>query len=336
MGGFIREKKIHCGDEYQVVEIYPYSDERERGARVSGRVRVAETCPAQRRVNSRRAQMYLEQLIFANFIKGDFYITLSYSDKYLPNDDYDADREFGAFMRRVKYREKKRGLEPGRYINVVESTDVTGKPVRYHHHLLLSTGLSEAEVRACWRHRGDAIGWMDVTVIEPEDGDGIIRLADYLTKSADLADIAALAEVVGRDGDADTGNTPAGRAGEQTPVSSADTPFQKGAKRGRRPNRKRWSASRNLVRPYATRNDSRYSVRQFERIAAAAPDADFWEAQYPGFRLLAPPNGYAARQNPETGEWGVRLRMRRIDNNVRARTGNAALAAGRSLYTSRA
>jgi hypothetical protein len=327
MGGFIREKKIQCGEQYQIVEIFPYSDERERGAKKSGRVRVAETCPAQKRLNDRRAQMYLEQLIFANFVKGDYYISLSYSDKYVPKSDEDADHQFAAFMRRVKYREKKRGFEIGRYINVVESTDVTGKPVRYHHHLLLSTQLSEAEVRACWKKRGDegGIGFVDISVIEPEEGAGIIRLAEYLTKNAE-----------GADNPRPCGTPPSqkGAARSAGVVVGADAPYpvpehvqsnttgEARLHRGRRPNRKRWSASRNLVKPFATRNDSRYSARQFERLAERTPvDAEYWERQYPGFRLLAPPNGFEARKNPETGEYGIRLRLMRRGGGTRVKMG---------------
>jgi hypothetical protein len=316
MGGFIREKKIQCGEQYQIVEIFPYSDERERGAKKSGRVHVAETCPAQKRLNNRRAQMYLEQLIFANFVKGDYFITLSYGDKYVPSSDEDADRHFAAFIRRVKYREKQQGFETGRYINVVESTDVTGKPVRYHHHLLLSTKLSEAEVRACWKKRGDesGIGFVHISVIEPEDGDGLIRLSRYLTKSGEVTDSDDVATVWAAVHD----RLLFGDVAQDTDDGAVS---QK--KRGRRPNRKRWSASRNLVKPFSTRNDSRYSVKQFERLAERTPvDAEFWEKQYPGFRLLAPPNGFEARKNPETGEYGIRLRLMRRNriNRVGARS----------------
>jgi hypothetical protein len=284
-GIFIREKKIECGENYRIVEIFPYSAAQEKGSKVNGRVRVAESCPAQRNLNNRRASMHLEQLIFANMYAGDYSLGLSYAPEFVPATEEAAGTEFINFIRRVRYREKKKGLSACKYIHIFEASDGNGSPVRFHHHILLKSGLARDEIEALWSKNGKMIGFANCDRIQEDGGDGIISLAKYLTKTGGL--------------------TPP--EDEAAAALQAEKP-----RRGRRPNKRRFSGSLGLTKPVSTKNDSRYTKRKAEALAKHPPEREYWERQYPGFRPLAEPNGFESVYNDLTGFWSIRLRLKRL------------------------
>ena len=85
--------------------------------------------------------------------------------------------------------------------------------------------------------------------------------------------------------------------------------------------RKRWRGALHLTKPVRLPdNDHRYSRRQIERLALAAPypawgkdvealpHADFWRKQYPGWRVVS----YQPRYNDFSG-WAIYLKMRRVE-----------------------
>jgi hypothetical protein len=76
-------------------------------------------------------------------------------------------------------------------------------------------------------------------------------------------------------------------------------------------NKKRWSSSQNLKKPYFRNNDSRYSYRQLAKLAKAPVDRAFWEKQYPGWTLTDDDYGAVAQYNDITG-WSIYLKLRRL------------------------
>lgn len=262
MKSFTREKKIYCGDKYLEVDIYPYTSVQEevsrRGKR-SKRQKVTE--PKQKNLNDKISKRYFNQVINANFGEGDLHITLTYSEKFLPESIEEAEKEIGNYLRRVSYRRKKEGLEPLKYVLVTEykTKKESEKPTRIHHHIITNGGLSRDAVEELWSRRrkkgqkkGEPIGYVNADRLQVgEDGSGITALGKYLTKD------------------------PAGK--------------------------KRWSSSHNLKKPWFRTNDHKYSKREIEKITKDLPDHAFWEKKYPGWTLIKNDYAFKAEYNEVTG-----------------------------------
>ena len=75
---------------------------------------------------------------------------------------------------------------------------------------------------------------------------------------------------------------------------------------------KRWSSSRNLIRPYATNNDSSWTLRAVEKLAKDNPPREYWEKRFPGWTLTDNTYGMTLVYNDVTATWSVYLKMRRI------------------------
>lgn len=50
--------------------------------------------------------------------------------------------------------------------------------------------------------------------------------------------------------------------------------------------RKKWTCSQNLVRPWSSKNDGRYSLRQLREFVKAPPPAAYWNKQYEGWEVI--------------------------------------------------
>ena len=83
--------------------------------------------------------------------------------------------------------------------------------------------------------------------------------------------------------------------------------------------KKRWSSSRNLIKPEFVTNDSRYRKREIDKLAFGEPyraygyeccklrNYEAWCRKYPGWRLVE----YVPEYIDTTGAWHVSLRLRR-------------------------
>ncbi len=72
--------------------------------------------------------------------------------------------------------------------------------------------------------------------------------------------------------------------------------------------KKRWSCSQNLIRPWSRTNDSKYGIRQVERLANAPPNPEHWEKKYPGYRITNGAYGIRAEYYDQTG-WHIYLQL---------------------------
>ena len=170
---FIRQKVIHCGKQnrktdYIEVDIFPYT-ESDRSRRKRKEIL---SSPKQQNLNDKNARRRLMQIVKSNFKQEDYYISPSYSSKNLPETIEDAEHQVQLYLRRLKTRYKKEGLE-FKYIFITEHG---GKKGRIHHHILIPGGLDRDEIEKCWR-----LGRCNVKRIQ-EDENGIEALANYLTK----------------------------------------------------------------------------------------------------------------------------------------------------------
>ena len=76
--------------------------------------------------------------------------------------------------------------------------------------------------------------------------------------------------------------------------------------------KKKWSSSRNLIRPYATNNDSSWSNRTVDKLGREKPGREYWERKFPGWTLIDDDYGKEYIYNNVTATWSVYLKMRRI------------------------
>ncbi|NLT08197.1 MAG: hypothetical protein GXY08_01665 [Ruminococcus sp.] len=136
-----REKYYVCGD-YLELNVYPvYKTARYR------RRKAKATSECQQKVNQMNAENKCIRLAHANFNQEDMKVDLTYDNGHLPGDDEAAARELANFFRRVKRYRASKELPELKYIAVTEKGKRTG---RYHHHLIISGGLSPQEIISLW------------------------------------------------------------------------------------------------------------------------------------------------------------------------------------------
>ena len=191
MKSFIREKKIYCGKEYVEVDLIPRTqngDKTVKGKR-SKKTKISET--KQKNLNDKNSKRYLVQLGNGNFGKGDFHVTLTYTEDNLPDTVEAAEREVANYLRRIKNRRKKEGAGELKYILVTEykfTTDNKNKPKRIHHHVIMNGGLDRNILEDLWckrRKRGEKepelIGYVNADRIQVNEN-GIEALCKYIIK----------------------------------------------------------------------------------------------------------------------------------------------------------
>jgi hypothetical protein len=271
MKNFTREKKIHCGDEYLEVDIFPYSDNQQQASRNKRGKRSKkekESESKQKNLNDKNARRYLTQLANTNFSVRDLHVTATYSNKFLPDTIEEAEKEISNYLRRVNYKRKKEGLPPLKYIIVTEYSTKRNeeKPTRIHHHIFMNGGLDRDAVEELWckrrqkgQKKGERIGFINADRLQPDEN-GVAALCTYLVKN------------------------PNGK--------------------------KRWSSSQNLEKPWSRTNDHKYSKREIEKIAKNPPDVDYWEKKYPGWTLVNNDYALKMEYNEVAG-WYIYLKMRR-------------------------
>lgn len=131
-----REKKIYAGNMLEV-EIYPITLQERKQPR---RKKEKASALKQKNLNDKNAKKHLIRLINTNFTDKDIAVHLTYSEKHLPNSEEEARKDVANYLRRIKHYRKKNGLEPLKYIAVIEykEHEENDKSVRMHHHLIMS------------------------------------------------------------------------------------------------------------------------------------------------------------------------------------------------------
>lgn len=184
--GFVREKKTYCGKEFMEVDIYPLSDSHLR--KKPSRKKKKVSTPSQQNLNDKNAKRYLRQLAKANFVSGDLHVSCTYRNDYLPGTMEEAEKEVTNFIRRINYRNKKKGLPAIKYIIITEGHCKKDELVRVHHHIIMS-GAEREMVENLWRKPrakgqkvGDRIGFCNADRLQVDDDGGISVIMNYLSK----------------------------------------------------------------------------------------------------------------------------------------------------------
>ncbi|WP_245987913.1 rolling circle replication-associated protein [Cohnella lupini] len=146
------------------------------------------SAPKQRNLNDKNAKRYFTQLVNTNFGEGDLHVTVTYAE--LPETIEAAEKEASNYLRRIAHKRKREGLPPIKYVLVTEySTGKEGdRPVRIHHHIIMSGGLERDAIEDLWRRPkkkgqklGERIGFSNADRLKPNDY-GLEALSRYLTK----------------------------------------------------------------------------------------------------------------------------------------------------------
>ena len=127
---------------------YPSTRSSGPGARISEQTH--PTSDWMQRINDRHCWESLSLWLHAYHSLDDLFVTLSYSDAWLPPTYLDAKKRLTAFLR--KYREECRRLRiPHSYIYVLEGEHGDH---RIHHHLIVYAGKQREVLRRLWIYGG--------------------------------------------------------------------------------------------------------------------------------------------------------------------------------------
>lgn len=162
-----REKYYLCGD-YMEVHLYPVY--RKAGVR---RKKSKPSSECQRKLNEIIAENKFIRKLNYNFTSEDLKVELTYRPEYHPQTDEEAARNLNNFIRRLKRLRKRLGLPELKYAAVTEKGSKKG---RYHHHLVISGGVSLSELARLWgmgRIGGEPLQF---------DENGLADLARYMLK----------------------------------------------------------------------------------------------------------------------------------------------------------
>ena len=287
MGAFVRETQITTCDrkdeQKKDVELCLQTDGRRRyyGSHRS-RVRKALTPPKQAALNDRHAWTYLERLAEMNFGRGDYHVTLTYSETTLPKTAEASKRDYDRFIARARKLYKAKGLKIDALMVMSQRTSKDGDITRLHMHVLMRGGVDRDQIEALWRAAdkvgrpkvgqeaswlGAPLGFANVDRLQP-DGNGLAALCAYLKKQP-------------RDGIA-----------------------------------RRWYATCGLKKPYiSSQRDDRYDVADLKAIAernSDIPNVSWWERQYPGWTLYDDHTHALTMSMSEYSGTTIRAKLRRL------------------------
>ena len=271
-----REKIYRTGD-YLDIQLFPVFNK----ANARRKKRSKPTSEMQAKLNQRNAERALTRILNANFGEEDISVTLTYSAKDLPESFEDAERDAKNFLRRVKRLRAKKGLEEIKYVLIPG-------PGRFHFHIPMNGGIGDKELQKLWPY-----GYCNIIHFQLNEN-GIEGHARYIAKQFEDSDDPDIFDMF--DINEETG--------EVTEVQSAEGRGQR--KKGKR----RYSCSKNIIRPEAEEKDGRISAAKVEEIATVDSESRrVFEKLYPGYCL----SDVRPYYNEENGGYYLEIRMYRSD-----------------------
>ena len=136
MGGKWMIRTYKAGRVIEKSKFWVPANTKARAGRVKG-----NTSSAKRDQNARRAVHVLARTLNCNFSKGDLYVTCKFTDEYLAQigGDYaELSRLLGNFLRRLRRKLRKLGLELKWVAVPSEKDGETGARKRLHVHMVLT------------------------------------------------------------------------------------------------------------------------------------------------------------------------------------------------------
>lgn len=136
------------------------------------------TKECQKKLNRIHRENNCIRIAHANFTSDDMRVDLTYDKNHLPNSDKQAANELTNFLRRLRRFRRKKNLPDLKYIAVTEKGK---KACRYHHHLIISGGLSPQEIVSLWGR-----GYVRTDALQFNE-DGISDLVRYMLKKPEAS-----------------------------------------------------------------------------------------------------------------------------------------------------
>lgn len=264
VGGY-RTKTVTAG-EYLYISCYPligYNTERKERQQMAqleedknkkSKIRVRYN-----KYNNKRRIQEFEQIVHANFEKGDFHICCTYEgfdpdrpDEFEYRDREEALQDRRKFINRIKYLLKREGcdLSQFRWISCTVTKEgnqesINPLPDRHHHHILMH-GVPEElrnKVEQLWKY-----GYCNADRLQDSDK-GFSAMAGYIAR-------------------------------------------QEGSFNGENPGKRSFSASKNIIRPTVKTATNKLSRRRASMIAADVRVAgkEIFEKLFEGYRLIEDAN----------------------------------------------
>lgn len=276
-----REKIYSCGDylEVQVFPVFNRGNTRRRG-------RSKPTSEMQARLNQKNAERALIRLLNANFTEKDISLTLTFRDECLPEEYDEAVRLVKNFLRRLKRLRTKLDLDEMRYI-------VIPGPGRFHFHIPMSGGIDIKELQALWPY-----GYANAIYFELDEN-GLEGHARYIAKQFEEDQFGGedLFSMLGID--------------EETGEVEENSELEmRNEKLKRAKGKRRYSCSRNIIRPEAEEKDGRISAAKVEELATFDNNSkEVFEKMYPGYAFSYCRPYY----NEENGGYYLEVKMYKKD-----------------------
>lgn len=132
---------------------------------------------AQKNLNDKNSRKYVTRLITKNFGDGDYWLTLTYDNNNLPSDITEALKDMSNYVKRINYHLKRKGFSNAKYVYITEYNE-DEHSVRFHHHMIISCGLSMDEVEQLWKK-----GRRNKVSKIKTDEYGIVGLGNYISKA---------------------------------------------------------------------------------------------------------------------------------------------------------
>lgn len=251
---FVREKRVHAG-EFMEVSLFTRTAEQEKyakGLKGNRKRKKKVSRPAQNNLNERNSKRYAKLLVYANFSKDDYYLTFTYDKEHLPENPKEATKDREKTIKKLQRLYKKHDKElKYMWFTSYQYNDDSGFIQRIHHHILLSGGVSRDEVEDKW-----------------SEGSGKNRVM--------------------------LGRTNAKRI--QPGANGIDdlikylTGQEKWENRQWKKGQKRYSSSKNLIKPYETKNDHKWSLKKLEKIGKSDDAGEELILQrFPGYKIVNEP-----------------------------------------------
>lgn len=163
-----RIKELSCGDFLHVYAM-PVTDQ----PKSTRKKRFQPTRESMKLYNNQRAVKWLEELAETNFTDNDYFISLSYDEKYLPKSDEEATHQAELFIRRLQYHCKRKCAPAPVALWDIEKGEKKG---HYHHHMIIKCALSREKIEKIWRR-----GYINTRRLQ-FDENGLTGLSEYIQK----------------------------------------------------------------------------------------------------------------------------------------------------------
>lgn len=295
---FTREKKSYCGN-YMEVDIIPMTEKAEMATKGKRGKKKKVSVPKQTDLNDKNSKRYLVLLGNGNFGRGDLHTTLTYDEQNLPQTVEDAEREVTNYLRRIDYRRNKLSLEKLKYILVTEyKFEKDGQSIkRIHHHIIMNGGMDRDEVEAMWtKQRINWKRWKEDDAYR--DGIKQIGYANADRLQVNENGIEALCKYIVKD-----------PQGKKRYSSSRNLIRPEVERKDNKPaetaKESQWKHSKNLIMPEEKCNDFKYNRKKVEKLAKSA-DAGLAEFKkiYSNYDIVSVEPVYY-----ETTGWHIYLKM---------------------------